>query len=395
VAHFFYSQDLSGIQECASMNKEFFAAIAQVSSEKGVSREVVLESLNTALVAAYQRAYEAEEQDIRVELDPTSAKIRVLRARTIVEGEPEDATQISLAEAKASRPKVKVGAQVIDDVTPENFGRIAAQTAKQVIQQRIRDAERDKVFQEYATRQGDVMLGVVQRIEANRAIYLDLGRIDVQAVMPASEQIPNEQYRPGQRVRVLLLEVQKLPRGPVQILCSRANRGFLRRLFELEVPELKNGAVDIKAIAREPGQRSKIAVQALQQGVDAQGSCIGQRGQRVMSVVNELSGEKIDVVLWDSDPAKFVQSALSPAEVLSVRMEEGDKTAQVVVPDRQLSLAIGKEGQNARLAAKLTGWRIDIKAKSRDEKHEAENEQREFVEAATPAVPSPAAAGEA
>jgi len=183
-----------------------------------------------------------------------------------------------------------------------------------------------------------------------------------------------------------VLEVQKLPRGPVQIICSRANRGFLRRLFELEVPELKNGAVEVKAIAREPGQRSKIAVHAIQPGVDAQGSCIGQRGQRVMGVVNELSGEKIDVVLWDPDPPKFVQNALSPAEVLSVRMEEAEKTAQVVVPDRQLSLAIGKEGQNARLAAKLTGWRIDIKPKSREEKREAGEEQRELVSEEAPSL---------
>ncbi|HLG72446.1 MAG TPA: transcription termination factor NusA [Chloroflexota bacterium] len=348
-------------------NKEFFALITQVSIEKGVSADVVLESLKTALAAAYQRANEAEDQDIRVELDEKSANARVLRARTVVAGEPEDATQISLAEAQAIKPRIKAGAQLIEDVTPENFGRIAAQTAKQVIQQRMRDAERDKVYQEYVGRQGDVMLGVIQRIEPTRTIFLDLGRIDVQAVMPPSEQIPGEHFRPGQRVRVLVLEVQKLPRGPVQIICSRANRGFLKRLFELEVPELKNGAVEIKAIAREPGQRSKIAVHATQSGVDAQGSCIGQRGQRVMGVVNELSGEKIDVVLWDPDPAKFVENALSPAQVLSVRIEEGDRTAQVIVPDRQLSLAIGKEGQNARLAAKLTGWRIDIKPKSKEE----------------------------
>ncbi len=361
------------------MNKEFVALITQVGLEKGVSTEVVLESLRSALAAAYQRSYEAEDQDIRAELDTKTGVIRILRARTVVEGEPEDATQISLEEARRTRPKIRPGAQLVEDVTPENFGRIAAQTAKQVIQQRIHEAERDKIFQEYLSRQGDVMLATVQRIEPNRAMYLDIGRIDVQAVMPPSEQIPGEHYRPGQRVRVLVLEVQKLPRGPVQVICSRGNRGFLKRLFELEVPELKNGAVQIKAIAREPGQRSKIAVHAVQPGVDAQGSCIGQRGQRVMSVVNELSGEKIDVVLWDPDPAKFVENALSPAQVLSVRMDEAEKTAQVVVPDRQLSLAIGKEGQNARLAAKLTGWRIDIKPKSKIEKQQAGEERRELV----------------
>src|SRR5579862_2281428 len=357
------------------MNKEFFAAIAQVSSEKGLSREVVLESLNTALVAAYQRAAEAEDQDIRVDLDPNSAKIRVLRSRAVVEGEAEDRRQIGLEAAKAIKPRIRLGAELIEDVTPENFGRIAAQTAKQVIQQRIRDAEKDRVFQEYAVRQGDVMLATVQRVDPSRAVFLDVGNIDVTAVMPTSEQLPNEQFRPGQRVRVLLLEVQKLLRGPVQIICSRANRAFMRRLFELEVPELKNGAVEIKSIAREPGQRSKIAVHTVQRGVDAQGSCIGQRGQRVMSVVNELAGEKIDVVLWDADSGKFVENALSPAQVLSVHIEDGDRTAQVVVPDRQLSLAIGKEGQNARLAAKLTGWRIDIKPKSRDEQQSGEQKQ--------------------
>ena len=369
------------------MNKEFFAAIAQVSSEKGVSKEVVLESLNTALVAAYQRSCEAEDQDIRVELDPTSAKITVTRARVIVEGEPEDATQISLAEARAIAPTLKAGGEIVEDVTPENFGRIAAQTAKQVIQQRIRDAEKDKLYREYVDRAGDIMLGTIQRIEPSRTIFLDLGRIDVQAVMPPAEQIPGEHFRPAQRVRVLLLEVQKLPRGPVQILCSRANRGFLRRLFELEVPEIKNRAVEIKAIAREPGQRSKVAVHSAQPGVDAQGSCIGQRGARVMSVVNELGGEKIDVVLWNADPAKFVENALSPAQVLSVHMEEADKTAQVVVPDKQLSLAIGKEGQNARLAAKLTGWRIDIKSQS----SVSPREEEEAV--LTAALPSPLESG--
>lgn len=367
------------------MNKEFFAAIAQISSEKGVPREVVLDSLKTALVAAYQRANEAEDQDIRVELDPATGQSRVLRVRTVVDGEPEDATQIGLDQAKALKPKIRVGAELVEDVTPENFGRIAAQTAKQVIQQRIRDAERDKVFQEYATRQGDIMLGTVQRIEATRAIFLDLGRIDIQAVIPPGEQIPGELIRSGQRIRVLLLEVQKLPRGQVQIICSRGNRGFLRRLFELEVPELKNGAVEVKAIAREPGQRSKIAVHATQPGVDAQGSCIGQRGQRVMSVVSELNGEKIDVVLWDPDPAKFVENALSPAQVLSVRLEEADRTAQVVVPDRQLSLAIGKEGQNARLAAKLTGWRIDIKPRSKVGEIREDVEWDEAVPSATAA----------
>ena len=366
------------------MSKEFLLAIAQVSSEKGLSTEVVLESLKSALAAAYQRSYEAEDQDIRVELDTQTGGIRVFRARMVVEGEAEDATQVSLEDARASKPRIKAGVELIEDVTPDNFGRIAAQTAKQVIQQRMRDAERDKVFQEYVRQQGDVMLGAIQRIEPNRTIFLDLGRIDVQAVMPPSEQIPNEHFRPGQRIRVLVVEVQKLPRGPVQILCSRAHRGFMRKLFELEVPELKNGAVEIKAIAREPGQRSKVAVYAVQSGVDAQGSCIGQRGQRVMSVVNELSGEKIDVVAWDPDPAKFVEHALSPAQVLSVHIEEADKTAQVVVPDRQLSLAIGKEGQNARLAARLTGWRIDIKPQSKIEKHdkpEESVEQREDVAA--------------
>jgi N utilization substance protein A len=345
------------------LNKEFFALLTQVGLEKGVSTDVVLESLKEALVAAYQRTYEAEDQDIRVELDANSS-VKVLRARKVVAGEPAGATEIGLDDAKAIKPRIKAGVELIEEVTPENFGRVAAQTAKTVIQQRIHDAEKDKLFREYLGRQGEVLLATVQRVEANRTIFLDLGRIDLQAVMPPSEQIPNEHYKPTQRVRVLLLEVQKLPRGPVQVICSRANRGFMRRLFELEVPEIKNGAVEIKAIAREAGQRSKIAVHAVQSGVDAQGSCIGQRGSRVNSVVQELSGEKIDVVLWDANPSKFVENALSPAQVLSVRIGEADKTAQVVVPDRQLSLAIGKEGQNARLAAKLTGWRIDIKAQS-------------------------------
>jgi len=346
------------------MNKEFFAAIAQVSSEKGVSPEVVLESLNAALVSAYKRANEAEDEDIRVELDPATVKARVFRVCTVVEGQAAGPTEIGLAEAVTLKRTAKVGDRVSADVTPENFGRIAAQTAKQVIQQRIRDAERDKLYHEYAAHQGDVMLGTIQRVDEGGTVFLDLGKVDLQAVMPPTEQIPGEHYRPGQHIRVLVAEVQKTMRGPIQVIASRAHRAFLRRLFELEVPEIKNGSVEIKAIAREPGQRSKVAVHARQPGVDPQGSCIGQRGMRVMNVVSELSGEKIDVVLWAAEAAAFVEHALSPAEVLSVHVEAGDRTAQVLVPERQLSLAIGKEGQNARLAAKLTGWRIDIKAKA-------------------------------
>jgi len=278
-----------------------------------------------------------------------------------------------------STPRASAGAraQIGDEVqiesTPRDFGRIAAQTAKQVVLQRIREAERDHIYDEYVDREGEIITGVVQRFE-QRAIILELGKAE--ALLPQEEQVPTERYRMGQRLKVYLMEVHKTHRGP-QIIVSRTHRNLLRRLFELEIPEIFNGTVEIKSIAREPGLRSKVAVAARQEGVDPVGSCVGMRGVRIQNIVNELYGEKIDVVCWNPDPGTFIANALSPAEVVSVDLNDELKTATVIVPERQLSLAIGKEGQNARLAAKLTSWRIDIKSASvASEEHEADFARR-------------------
>ena len=339
------------------MKGEFTAAISTLSTEKGVSPEVVLEALESALVSAYKRNFEDTELNIVARIDPGTGEPRVFVEKTVVE-EPGDPGEIGIEKARAIRPNVEVGETVLEDVTPRSFGRIAAQTAKQHIVQKLREAERKRVYDEFEARKEEILHGLVQRID-QRTVIMELGKTE--AVMPPSEQVPTERYFPGQRLRVYLVEVHESHKGP-QLLVSRTHKGMIRRLFEQEVPEIFNGTVEIKAIAREPGARSKVAVAAVQEGIDPVGSCVGMRGVRIQNIVNELSGEKIDVIPWDPDPAVFVASALSPAQVQRVDISEEDKTATVIVPERQLSLAIGREGQNARLAARLTGWRIDIKS---------------------------------
>jgi len=340
------------------VKSDVVAAINQLANEKGVPQEVVLQALEAALVTAYRRdAGVPANQKISVRLDPQSGRARVFAEKQVVEVVKDSRLEISWPEAQALRPGVRVGEAVEVETAPHYLGRIAAQTAKQVVLQRLREAERERLYEEFVEREGDILSGIVQRLEA-KAVILDLWRAE--AVMPATEQVPGENYRPGQRLKVYLVEVARTPKGP-QIVVSRTHRHLVRRLFELEVPEIYNGTVEIRSIAREPGSRSKVAVSARQEGLDPVGSCVGLRGVRIQNVVNELNGEKIDVVQWHPDPAVFVANALSPAQVLSVEINEAERTATVIVPERQLSLAIGKEGQNARLAAKLTGWRIDIK----------------------------------
>ncbi len=340
------------------MKNEFASAISQLASEKGVPTEVVIEAIEAALVSAYKRNFNSAGVNIVAEVDRDTGAARIFAEKVVVAGPTEDPGRVSLEEARAIDPSAEVGSVLRVDVTPQHFGRIAAQTAKQVVFQKLRDAERKMVLEEFADSRGEIRHGVVQRIESGTAI-IELGRAE--AIMPRSEQIPTERYYPGQRIRVYVSEVLDTHRGP-QIIVSRSHRDMLKRLLEQEVPEIFNGTVEIKAIAREAGYRSKVAVVARQEGIDPVGSCIGMRGVRIQNVVNELSGEKIDVIEWSDDPAKFVANALSPAQVLSVEVREADKTAVVIVPEKQLSLAIGREGQNARLAAKLTGWRIDIKS---------------------------------
>jgi len=344
------------------MRNDFMMAINQVCAERKLSREVVLAAVEAALISAYKRNFGAVT-DITVQIDPNTGAARVFAEREVVE-QPEDLkTQISLDEARRLNPEASLGQLIPVENTPRDFGRIAAQTAKQVILQRIREAERDAIYTSYADSAGDIAHGTIQSQDMQSGdvmVSLD----GAQAVLPAKEQVPSERYRRGARLRAYVIDVRKGNRGP-QITLSRRNPALLRRLLELEVPEIYNGVVEIKSIAREPGSRSKVAVHTTQEGVDPVGSCVGVRGGRIQNVVNELEGEKIDVVQWSSDMAAFIGSALSPAKVMNVILDdnaETGRTATVIVPDRQLSLAIGKEGQNARLAAKLTGWRIDIKS---------------------------------
>jgi N utilization substance protein A len=342
------------------MKSEFMLAITQLSAEKNLPKEVVLSAVETALVSAYKKDNFAPNQEISVKIDPTTGRVKVWAEKTVVEQPSDTRLEISLADAAKLKPDIQLDEAVMVEATPRNAGRIAAQTAKQVILQRLHEAEHSAIFEEYSDKEGDIVTGVVQRMEP-RQLFVDLGRAE--AVLPAAEQVRNERYRIGQRLRVYLLEVVRTSRGP-QVVVSRSHPDLLRRLFELEVPEVLSGVVEIKAIAREAGYRSKIAVAARQEGIDPVGCCVGLRGIRIQNIMRELNGEKLDVVSWSSDTAAFIANALSPAQVLSVELDEDNGIATVVVPDKQLSLAIGKEGQNARLAAKLSGWRIDIKSAS-------------------------------
>jgi len=341
------------------VNKEFMSAINQVCHERQLPKEVVLEAIEAALISAYKRNFGAA-QTIMAKIEPETGEAKVFVEKEVVAEITDDKKEMTLEEARKYNPEAETGDIIHIETTPIDFGRIAAQTAKQVILQRIREAERDSLYSSYAEREGEIINGTVQSIEPNQ-VTLSLGKVE--AILPRSEQIPTERYRIGQRVRAYVSDVQKTTRGPT-IIISRTHRNMLRRLLELEVPEIYNGTVEIKSIAREAGYRSKVAVVALQEGIDPVGSCVGMRGVRIQSIVNELNGEKIDVVQWSPDVATFIANGLSPAKVLNVTLDDKrhGKTATVVVPDKQLSLAIGKEGQNARLAAKLTGWRIDIKS---------------------------------
>jgi len=341
------------------MKNDFMVAINQVCHERQLPIEVVLEAVEVALVSAYKRNYGGNS--ISAKIDQATGELSIYAEKEVVEEVLDPKNEISLEDARKIDPEAEYGDVVSVESTPADFGRIAAQTTKQVILQRIREAERDALYRSYAEREGEIVNGTVQKVDQYQAT-LSLGKVE--AYLPRSEQIPTERYVEGQRLRAYVAQVNKTPRGP-QIIVSRTHRNFLRRLLEVEVPEIYNGTVEVKAIAREAGYRSKVAVAALQEGVDPVGSCVGMRGVRIQSIVNELNGEKIDVAEWSPLMTTFIANALSPAKVLNVILLDaitGDKTAMVVVPDKQLSLAIGKEGQNARLAAKLTGWRIDIKS---------------------------------
>ena len=339
----------------------FGSAIDQIVAEKGISKDKVLETIEAALAAAYRKDYGERGQDVRAEFNEDDGSARIYKIVTVIPDEEEvenEVAQMPLKEALKSDKKAEVGKEYVEEVTPTdpNYGRVAAQTAKQVIIQRIREAEREAVHDEYKEKEGEIISGIVQRIEGD-TVFVDIGRTT--GVLFPSEQVRGERYRVNQRIRVFVVSVELTSHGP-DILLSRSHPGMLRRLFELEVPEIFAGSVEIKGIAREASERSKVSVWAKEEGIDPVGACIGQRGTRIQTIIAELSGEKIDIIQWDEEPARYVANALSPARVIAVDVFEKEKRAVAHVDETQLSLAIGKRGQNVRLAAKLTGWRIDI-----------------------------------
>ena len=352
------------------MKSDFLLAVTQLATERRLPREVVLSAIEAALISAFKKDA-VTSNDITVQILPTTGEIVVTIHKLVVEHVIEPADEMSLEDARKINPDAQLGDRIDVEETPQDAGRIAAQTAKQVVMQRLREAERDIVFEEYATRVNELLTGVVQKVEQGQVI-ISLGRTE--AVLLPEESVPSEQYYPRQRLRVLIQEVEKGIRGP-RIFVSRAHRDLIRRLFELEVPEIASGTVVIRNVAREPGYRSKVAVEARQEGVDPVGSCVGLRGVRIQNIVNELHGEKIDVIPWNENPEVFISHALSPAQTTHVQIT-GERSALVVVPEHQLSLAIGREGLNARLAARLTGWRIDIRSSSEVLAEEAERTAR-------------------
>lgn len=344
------------------MNTEFIEALEEIAKNKGIDTEVLLEAIEAALISAYRKNF-GSLQNVRVELHRITGEFKVFARKQIVEEVEDDRMEVSLEEAREVNPSFEIDDILEVEVTPREFGRIAAQTAKQVVVQRIREAERNIIYDEYVNREQDIINGWVQRQESGN-IYIDLGKTE--AVLVPQEQMPGEEYKTHDRIKAYIVEVKKTTKGP-QIIVSRTHPGLLKRLFELEVPEIADGTVEIKSVAREAGSRSKIAVSSRNENVDPVGACVGPKGVRVQTIVGELKGEKVDIVKWSADPITYVANALSPAKVVSVLVEEETKTARVIVPDYQLSLAIGKEGQNARLAAKLTGWKIDIKSETQAE----------------------------
>ncbi|MFH1749292.1 MAG: transcription termination factor NusA [bacterium] len=368
------------------MDKEFELAIQQICDEKGVSREIVMETMNAAIASAYRKDYGTPSQRIKAEFNPETKDVKVYRVFEVVEEEDleNEEAQIILKEAKKKKKSIKIGDEITERIgnPPTDFGRIAAQTAKQVIIQRIREAERDVLFSEFQSKEKSVVNGTVQQIEL-KSVIIDLRKIN--GILPVSEQIPGEKYYIGQKMKVYVKSVEETTRGP-QVILSRADKELIRKLFEIEVPEITSGSVEIKDLAREPGRRTKVSVIATQEGVDPVGSCIGQRGTRVQTILAEICEEKIDIVLWDEKDETYIINALSPAKVKSVKLMKNKETkeggykgkAEVIVESDQLSLAIGKDGQNVRLASKLCNWDIDV-SKIEVEAEKEDNKKKETI----------------
>lgn len=343
--------------EEAKDNKELILAIEELEKEKGISKDYLLESIEMALVKAYKQNFDSKE-NVKVVMDSETGKVEVFAMKEVVEKVEDEQLQISLEDAVKISRKYEVGDVVDVQIFPKEFGRISAQTAKQMVIQKIREAEREFLYTEFNDKVGEIISGIIQKVDSN-IVVIDFGKLE--GVMPTKEQMPNEKYEVNGRVKAYVLDVQKGMKGATQVVVSRSHPDFVRKLLELEIPEIYEGLIEIKAISRDAGSRTKLAVYSKDPNIDPVGSCVGQKGTRIQNVINELGGEKIDIIEWDEDPSIFISAALSPAEIMAVDINEESRQALVVVPDAQLSLAIGKAGQNARLAARLTGWKIDIK----------------------------------
>ena len=341
-------------------NKELILSLEELEKERGIKKEILLEAIETALVTAYKRNFDSLE-NVKVEMDRKTGATHVYSIKEVVKKANDDVMEISLKEAQKINKDLDIGDSVEIEIVPKDFGRIAAQTAKQVIIQKLREVERDIIFSEFNDRKGEIVSGLIQK--AGNVVIMDLGKLE--GVMPLKEQIPTEKYKVNDKIKGYVLDVERGAKGAPQVIVSRSHPDFVRKLLEFEIPEIYEGVIEIKSVSRDPGYRSKVAVYSPDPNIDPVGSCVGQRGVRIQNVINELNGEKIDVIEGNEDPSIYISSALLPAKILAVDIKEEEKFAQVIVPDDQLSLAIGKSGQNARLAAKLTNWKIDIKSESK------------------------------
>ena len=358
-------------------NKQLIVAIQELEKEKGIKKDYLLDSIESALLTAYKRNYNSQE-NVKVVVDRETGASHLYSVKEVVEHAENPILQISLEEARKIDKEAQIGGTVDVELVPKNFGRIAAQTAKQVIIQKLREAEREIIYSEYSERKGEIVSGIIQKADQN-IVVMDLGKVE--GVMPAKEQIPTEKYHVNDKIKGYILDVEKGAKGVPQVIISRACPEFVKKLFEFEIPEIYEGVIEIKAVSRDAGSRSKVAVYSPNENIDPVGSCVGQKGVRIQNIINELNGEKIDVIEWNADPSIYISAALLPAQVLAVDIKDEERFAQVIVPDDQLSLAIGKSGQNVRLAAKLTNWKIDIKSESQFRKMiEEANNQEETAE---------------
>lgn len=364
------------MKEQAIDNKELILALEELEKEKGINKEYLLESIETALVTAYKRNFDSLE-NVKIEMDRKTGATHVYSVKEVVEKVENENKEINIKEAKNINPNVEIGETVEIEIVPRNFGRIAAQTAKQVIIQKLREAEREIIFTEFNDRKGEIVSGIIQKADKN-IVVMDLGRLE--GVIPTKEQIPTEHYKVNDKIKGYVLNVEKGAKGAPQVIVSRSHPDFVRKLLEFEIPEIYEGVIEIKSVSRDPGHRSKVAVYSPDPNIDPVGSCVGQKGVRIQNVINELNGEKIDVIEWNEDPSIYIASSLLPAKILAVDIKENERFAQVIVPDDQLSLAIGKSGQNARLAAKLTDWKIDIKSETQFRKILMDQQEAQNIE---------------